>query len=205
MNRFAFLLGVAAFLAVGGCDQGESREARIARRWQEFKENTEDTRTLERARVDWEEARKHASEVDAETPTDEADRELLEATKRAVKHHTFDDFLLSDDSAALIHVYVKGKKKRETGTSEAKKLMADITNGVYQYVLENRVLPNSLDDLTKPSKTSNQPYIEKIGLDPWGELFQYRVIDRKRKVFEIWSYGPDKNPDTEDDVRYPPR
>lgn len=39
-------------------------------------------------------------------------------------------------------------------------------------------------------------------LDPWGVLYVLEVSDDGHAV--IWSNGPDKRPDTGDDIRYPP-
>jgi general secretion pathway protein G len=83
--------------------------------------------------------------------------------------------------------------------------MKGIEDAVRQYVLENRTLPNSLEDLTQVSRTTNQPIMEKIPVDPWEQPYQYRRIDAAKKSFEIWSYGEDKNPDTEDDLHWPPK
>ena len=97
------------------------------------------------------------------------------------------------------HMLTSGTK----GAANAQ--MSNIQSAIQQYVLENRSLPNTLDDLTQPSKVSNQPFMEKIPLDPWDQPYQYKKIDAARKTFEIWSYGEDKNPDTDDDLRWPPR
>ena len=99
------------------------------------------------------------------------------------------------------HMLTAGTK----GAAEAQ--MANISASISNYILDNRTLPNSLEDLTQPSKRSGQPYIEggKIPLDPWDQPYQYRKIDAAKKSFEIQSYGEDKNADTDDDLYWPRR
>jgi general secretion pathway protein G len=93
-----------------------------------------------------------------------------------------------------------------TGTKGAANAqMKSLTDAVNLYVLQSRALPNSLDDLTQPSKSTNEAIMDKIPLDPWDQPYQYRILDRTKKSFEIWSYGEDKNPDTDDDLHWPPK
>lgn len=45
------------------------------------------------------------------------------------------------------------------------------------------------------------PYARNIPLDPWGNPYQYRCPAVKSKEgYDIWSNGPDGQPDTEDDI-----
>ena len=45
------------------------------------------------------------------------------------------------------------------------------------------------------------PYARSLPLDPWGNAYQYRCPSTKSKVgYDVWSNGPDGQPDTEDDI-----
>lgn len=45
--------------------------------------------------------------------------------------------------------------------------------------------------------------LKEIPLDPWGNPYQYRSPGAKSKTgFDLWTFGPDGVPDTEDDVRF---
>ena len=45
------------------------------------------------------------------------------------------------------------------------------------------------------------PYVRNLPLDPWGNPFQYRFPAQKsRDGYDLWSNGPDGQPDTEDDI-----
>ncbi len=45
------------------------------------------------------------------------------------------------------------------------------------------------------------PYVRNLPLDPWGNPFQYRFPAQKSKDgYDLWSNGPDGQPDTEDDI-----
>ena len=68
-------------------------------------------------------------------------------------------------------------------------------------------LPPDLDSLLKPPSTLPDgivwggPYLsyERLPLDPWGSKFHYQVLNGE---FRLWSNGPDKRSNTEDDVTY---
>ena len=45
------------------------------------------------------------------------------------------------------------------------------------------------------------PYVRNIPLDPWGNPYQYRSPAVKSKDgYDVWSNGPDGQPDTDDDI-----
>jgi general secretion pathway protein G len=67
-------------------------------------------------------------------------------------------------------------------------------------------LPESLQALLQATNPeSGQPYLERVGLDPWGNAYQYRVLDAGKGEFEVRSFGPDGVPQTPDDVVLPRR
>jgi general secretion pathway protein G len=93
-----------------------------------------------------------------------------------------------------------------SGTKEAaNQQMANLGGAIDMYVLENKSLPNSLDELTQPSKRSGQPYIEKIPNDPWDQPYTYRKSEGGRREYTITSSGEDKMAGTEDDMYFPQR
>ena len=45
------------------------------------------------------------------------------------------------------------------------------------------------------------PYVRNLPLDPWGNPYKYRFPAQKSKDdYDLWSNGPDGQPDTEDDI-----
>jgi len=65
-------------------------------------------------------------------------------------------------------------------------------------VKEGRI-PENLDELIQPNE-KGVAYIEgftETPVDPWGNPYEIREDDQG---YEIISYGPDKQPDTEDDI-----
>ena len=46
-----------------------------------------------------------------------------------------------------------------------------------------------------------QPFMESIPDDPWNNPYQYRSPGNDGRAFDIWSYGPDGQEGTEDDIQ----
>ncbi len=80
-----------------------------------------------------------------------------------------------------------------------------MSDAVQVYYLANRQLPPSLDDLTKKDPKTNEPYIDKIPLDPWKHAYVYKIENVTRHEYTLTSAGPDGAFGTEDDIVYPPR
>lgn len=72
---------------------------------------------------------------------------------------------------------------------------------VDRYVLETGGLPASLDDLTKRIPKSDEPFVAKIPLDPWGAAYAYVVVDGNAHEFRIATAGADAVWDTADDLQ----
>jgi len=74
------------------------------------------------------------------------------------------------------------------------------TNGyptTEQGLMALRETPNDLADPT----TWNGPYVaEPIPLDPWGNEYQYELLNSDR--FRIWSMGPDGESGSDDDIGF---
>ncbi len=78
----------------------------------------------------------------------------------------------------------------------------NFSTSINMYYLDKRQLPNSLQDLTSPSEKDNEPFIEAIPQDPWGSDYDYQIVNRQKREFEIRSAGEDKILGTEDDIVY---
>lgn len=70
-----------------------------------------------------------------------------------------------------------------------------------QYAMYNRRIP-TMDDLIVEDEKGRfyMEGYEEPPLDPWGNAFEIRELEGGRLRFEIISYGPDGEPDTEDDL-----
>jgi general secretion pathway protein G len=72
--------------------------------------------------------------------------------------------------------------------------------------------PSTSDGLqalvTRPATRAERwrgPYIEggKVPMDPWSEPYQYAYPgprNKERRLYDLWSKGPDKQSGTEDDI-----
>jgi general secretion pathway protein G len=90
------------------------------------------------------------------------------------------------------------------GEGTAKTQMQNFSASIELYYIEKKSLPQSLEELTEPDESGN-PYIKKIPLDPWGQPYEYKIMDARSKTFEITSSGEDKTPGTDDDIYWPER
>ena len=89
-------------------------------------------------------------------------------------------------------------------------------NALQSYVLDNNTFPETeaglLALIEKPEESQegekktkwDGPYLQKTSIpkDPWGNEYQYEFPPShgKGKEPEIWSYGPDGQDNTEDDI-----
>jgi len=89
----------------------------------------------------------------------------------------------------------------ESRVSAAEADMWGLGQAIDNYRLSNKKLPSSLKELTRASAHSLHPFISSIPDDPWGNAYDYRVIDRT--TYQIRSNGADGEPDTEDDIVWP--
>ena len=81
--------------------------------------------------------------------------------------------------------------------------MSHFGQAITNHLLLHSKVPNSLQELTKPAAPNPYPFIRSIPQDPWGNDYEYRVIDRT--TYTITSYGEDGQPGTEDDIVHPRR
>ena len=70
----------------------------------------------------------------------------------------------------------------------------------WQLVRGNRRAPESLEVLTEDDEKRG-PIRDEVPDDPWGNTYELIPHERYRSRFVIRSWGPDGEPDTEDDIR----
>ena len=80
----------------------------------------------------------------------------------------------------------------------AEEQMANFENAISNYRLQNKKLPNTLEELTETSGSNPRPFIQSIPDDPWGNPYDYRTLGPS--TFQIRSNGEDGVPETEDDI-----
>lgn len=92
-----------------------------------------------------------------------------------------------------------GLAKTQIGLFESSLQMYRLHSGEYPTTEQGlAALCNAPRDLADPTKWRG-PYVAKeIPLDPWGNEYQYELLDPD--TVRIWSMGPDGVSDTEDDI-----
>jgi len=60
--------------------------------------------------------------------------------------------------------------------------------------------PTSLEDMEEELNPGEGPYL-RVEEDPWGNVYQ---LESDGKNIRVYSFGPDGNEGTEDDIAYPP-
>jgi general secretion pathway protein G len=87
----------------------------------------------------------------------------------------------------------------------AKNQMRLMSQAINAYRIRNKSLPKSLEELTQEDPTTKEPYIDggKIPVDPWGEPYEYKQLERGK--FQLSSSGEDKQQGTDDDLYEPER
>jgi len=85
----------------------------------------------------------------------------------------------------------------------ARSNLRSISQAIDLYYLENRALPKSLKELTESGGKAQEPYVRSVPKDPWGEEYEYRVINVRTHEYRLSSAGPDRMMGTADDVVFP--
>ncbi len=86
---------------------------------------------------------------------------------------------------------------------QAKTQMSAIGSAIDMYKLDHAgKVPDSLDELTQENERTGESYIKRIPMDPWDNDYDYRKISTKD--YKLTSYGADGQPDTDDDIFWPP-
>jgi hypothetical protein len=81
--------------------------------------------------------------------------------------------------------------------------MKSFGGGIELYVVENRVLPTSLLEMTLSHGEPPTAIFARIPLDPWEEPYAYKIIDEETRQYQITSSGPDQQMGTADDLFFP--
>ena len=103
---------------------------------------------------------------------------------------------------------------RERADEDATKAQIGLIRGALEnYRLDTRKYPTTEDGLQaffqKPAESEGTsvsgwrgPYLDKeLPKDPWGNEYQYACpAERGSGEFDIWSFGPDGEDNTEDDI-----
>jgi general secretion pathway protein G len=103
---------------------------------------------------------------------------------------------------ALVGPNVFRHLKQSTRTAVEVQIGA-LRQAVDHYYLDRRTLPASLQDLTAPG-ADGEPWIRAVPPDPWGQAYEYRVVDAAAREYAISSAGPDRQPGSADDLLWTP-
>lgn len=104
---------------------------------------------------------------------------------------------------SLVGVLDSGKKTR------VKADLNTLSAALRSYETDNMFLPSTEQGLmalvqkpsSRPAPTNYTPKLKKLLLDPWGNPYHYRRPGSKDKGgFDIYSAGPDGQPDSPDDI-----
>jgi general secretion pathway protein G len=85
---------------------------------------------------------------------------------------------------------------REANVTSTKTQMTNIKNAIDQYMMANRRLPDSLEELVGPPE-SRFLDSDEVPTDAWGNDFVYHR--RTGRVYELMSYGADGLPGGQDE------
>ena len=80
----------------------------------------------------------------------------------------------------------------------ARSVMDNISQAIIMYKLDEKKLPDTLEELTQPDKTSGEAYMASVPQDPWGNEYEYRRVGRNQ--YRIRSAGDDGALGTDDDI-----
>lgn len=104
---------------------------------------------------------------------------------------------------SLVGVLDSGKKTR------VKADLNTLSAALRSYETDNMFLPSTEQGImalvqkpsSRPAPTNYTPKLKKLLLDPWGNPYHYKRPGSKDKGgFDVYSAGPDGQPDTADDV-----
>ena len=86
----------------------------------------------------------------------------------------------------------------EARETKAKSDVTMIASAVRSYYAKNGTLPETLEELAEKDEKGRSE-LEDLPLDPWDTAYEMLPGDNPRD-FEVISCGPDKQPETEDDI-----
>ena len=82
--------------------------------------------------------------------------------------------------------------------TKAKSDVHFLASAVRSYYAKNGTLPETLEELAEKDEKGRSE-LEDLPLDPWDTAYEMLPGDNPRD-FEVISCGPDKQPETEDDI-----
>ena len=85
------------------------------------------------------------------------------------------------------------------GTAEAQ--MSNLKTAIDNFKMQEKRLPNSLEELTEPPEGSPYSYMEEIPMDPWGQEYEYKQLSKGK--YELVCAGEDQEMGTDDDIKWP--
>ena len=111
--------------------------------------------------------------------------------------------------ASLGTVAVMNRLKRSQDMTAKAMLDGTLSTALDMYYTDNFTYPTTEQGLvalvkkptTSPAPSNwTKPYLKKLDDDPWGQPYQYRQPSEHNLDYDIWSFGPDKQGGTEDDI-----
>ncbi len=94
----------------------------------------------------------------------------------------------------------KRKTVAEGQAEGAFKFLVGLANRVEGFRELKQRLPDALAELRDPDLPSDH---DAEPWDCWAKPIEYRIVDEAKGEFRLRSYGPDKLPDTPDDIHWP--
>jgi len=107
---------------------------------------------------------------------------------------------------ALVGPKLVGRTQQARVTASTAQL-SSINQSIKSFEMDTGGFPKTLKDLVESSSENEKdwrgPYMDSdaIPKDSWGEEYDYKFPgNNNRKGYDLWSKGPDKQADTEDDI-----
>ena len=107
------------------------------------------------------------------------------------------------EALVLVGGFLYRPIREGTPEDEAVKLLKRASAAIQMHRAIHKELPATLDVLRQDEAHIGEPLLDRDPTDPWGRPLFYRVNDDG--TFFIASYGPDRAPDTADDIQFLPR
>jgi general secretion pathway protein G len=93
------------------------------------------------------------------------------------------------------HLHDGGVGARELAAKVDTRTLREVLN---RYKIDNRRFPTEAEGLAALTN-SEKRYLDKLPVDPWGQPYRYANPGKRQEV-EVFSYGPDGKPGTDDDI-----
>jgi general secretion pathway protein G len=134
-------------------------------------------------------------------------KEMKMKAIRSVRGFTLIELMVVVIIIAALAGMVLPRLMPATDAAKSKIARGDIANisvALKLYRLHNDRYPQALDELTKPSTSSDwkEPYLEKKPIDPWGHPYVYEYPSKRGNPvgFDLSSDGTDGQRGSSDDI-----